>query len=123
MEITEGQTAEMYIRNGVNQALIESNNGGRGFARAVERILKEKGSNKTSVRWFHQSKNKDARILSQSAWVQDHIYFPADWATRWPELYRDVSSYTKDGKGQKQDAPDVLTGIAENTNNYKLGFV
>ena len=123
MEVTEEQTADMYIRNGVNQALIESNNGGRGFARAVQKILKEKGSNKTSVRWFHQSKNKDARILSQSAWVQDHIYFPADWAVRWPEFYKDVNSYTKDGKGQKQDAPDVLTGIAESIGSYSLGFV
>lgn len=120
MEVTEGQTAEMLRRNLCNEALIESNNGGKGFARAVDRILKESGNNRTVIKWFHQNKNKDARILSQSAWVQEHIYFPSDWYIRWPEFYRDVNSYTKDGKGQKQDAPDVLTGIAETINRQTL---
>jgi len=31
--------------------------------------------------------------------------------------------YTKDGKGQKQDAPDALTGIAEQFGSYKLEFI
>jgi predicted ribonuclease YlaK len=48
MEVTEPNTAKLLNQNGVNIADIESNNGGKGFARAVERILKEKyGSNKT----------------------------------------------------------------------------
>jgi predicted phage terminase large subunit-like protein len=114
MEVTEGQTADMLFKNSVNVADIESNNGGKGFARAVDRILKEHHkTNRTVVKWFHQSQNKTARILSQSAWVQEHIYFPEDWHLLWPEFYRDVTTFTKDGRGQKEDAPDVLTGIAE----------
>ncbi len=59
MEVTETATAKMLYENEVNIADIESNNGGRGFARSVERILKEKfNSNKTKVKWFHQSKIK-----------------------------------------------------------------
>ena len=42
MEITEELTAEFLFNNSVNLADVESNNGGRGFARNVERILKEK---------------------------------------------------------------------------------
>ena len=40
MEVTEKETAKRYLEYQVNRALIESNNGGRGFARSVERILK-----------------------------------------------------------------------------------
>ena len=40
-EITEIEVAKQIQRNGVNRAIIESNNGGRAFARNVERILAE----------------------------------------------------------------------------------
>ncbi len=40
MEITEPETAMRLYEHGVNVADIESNNGGRGFARSVDRILK-----------------------------------------------------------------------------------
>lgn len=74
MEVTEPATAKMLLAGNVNVARIESNNGGRGFARSVERILKEVlGSNHTVVRWFTQSKNKQARIYSHSAWVMEQI--------------------------------------------------
>ncbi|WP_462428169.1 phage terminase large subunit, partial [Fusobacterium varium] len=83
MEVTEPLLANSLYDYGVNEADIESNNGGRGFARSVERILKEKyKSNKTKINWFHQSKNKQARILSNSTWVMDHIYCPKNWVDR-----------------------------------------
>ncbi|NFD56109.1 terminase [Clostridium botulinum] len=115
MEVTETATAKMLYDNGVNIADIESNNGGRGFARSVERILKEKfNSNKTKVKWFHQSKNKKARILSNATWVMDHIYYPINWRDRWPEYYNAMVKYQREGKNKNDDAPDATTGIAEN---------
>ncbi|NFA59471.1 phage terminase large subunit [Clostridium sporogenes] len=115
MEVTETATAKMLFENEVNIADIESNNGGRGFARSVERILKEKfGSNKTKVKWFHQSKNKKARILSNATWVMDHIYYPINWRDRWPEYYGAMNKYQREGKNKHDDAPDATTGIAEN---------
>lgn len=42
MEVTEPAVAKMLYEDKVNIADIESNNGGRGFARQVERILHEK---------------------------------------------------------------------------------
>lgn len=124
MEVTEKQTAEMLFNDKCNLANIESNNGGKGFARAVEKILKDEyKSNSTVIKWFYQSKNKIARILSQSAWVQEHIYFPDDWHLRWPEFHRDVTTYIKGGKGQKEDAPDVLTGIAENVGKSGIRMI
>ncbi len=115
MEITEMETAKRLYEYEVNRADIESNNGGRGFARSVERILREVyKSNKTKVKWFHQSKNKVARILSNSTWVMDHIYFPVNWRDRWPEYYNAMVSYQREGKNKHDDAPDATTGIAEN---------
>ena len=104
MEITESAVAKMQFENNVSIADIESNNGGRGFARAVERILKEKyTSNRTRISWFHQSKNKQARILSNATWVMDHIYFPKNWVDRWPEFAKAILTYQKEGKNKYDD--------------------
>ncbi len=114
MEITEPATAKMLHDDDVNVADIESNNGGRGFARSVERILKEvHHSNKVQVNPFHQSKNKNARILSNSTWVMNHVYFPVNWNDRFPEYYAAMTKYQKEGKNLHDDAPDATTGIAE----------
>lgn len=114
MEVTEPAVADMLYRNAVNIADIESNNGGRGFARqVVQRLRDTYGSNYTKVVPFHQSKNKQARILSNATWVMDHIYFPINWADRWPEFYKAVTRYQREGKNEHDDAADALTGVAE----------
>lgn len=115
MEFTEMETAEMLFKDKVNIADIESNNGGRGFARAVERILlQELKSNKTVIRPFSQNKNKQARIYSNSSWVMQHVYYPQNWKDKWPEFYSAIVKYQKEGKNKHDDAPDALTGVAEN---------
>ncbi len=114
METTEKEVAKRYLEYQVNRALIESNNGGRGFARSVERILnQELGSNRTKIEWFHQSENKIARILSNSSWVMEHIYYPINWRDKWPEYYKAMTKYQREGKNKHDDAPDATTGVAE----------
>lgn len=117
MEETEPATASMLYRNDVNVADFESNNGGRGFARQVRRILQDTyKSNKTVINTFAQTKNKTARILSNSTWVMEHIYFPTNWKDRWPEYYRAMTRYQREGKNANDDAQDATTGIAEKMN-------
>ncbi|ELC1185827.1 phage terminase large subunit [Listeria monocytogenes] len=114
MDVTETEFANMIVRNDVNVAYIESNGGGRGFARNVKRILIEKLNHfSTVIKWFHQSKNKKARIISNSTFIMDSIYFPRGWQNRWPELYLSLKSYQKEGKNKHDDAEDALTGVAE----------
>ncbi len=114
MEKTEPDTAKVLFEGKVNIADIESNNGGRGFARAVERLLKTNhNSNFTRIEPFHQSKNKQARILSNATWVMGHIYFPSNWRERWPEYFKAMNEYQREGKNKHDDAPDATTGIAE----------
>lgn len=114
MEITEEETARLFNEFEVNRATIESNNGGKGFSRNVKRILWETfRTRRTIVKWFHQSKNKVARILTNSTFVMEHIYFPEDYKERWPEFSKDIEGFQKEGKNKHDDCADALTGIAE----------
>lgn len=114
MELTEPAAARMLGKDHVGFALIESNNGGRGFARNVERLCREQGNTHTVVKWFHQSQNKIARILSNSTGVMNNVYMPINWQDRWPEFAIDLLKYQKEGKNAHDDAPDALTGVYEN---------
>lgn len=114
MEITEPKTAAMLHAGNIRVARIESNNGGLGFSRSVERHLREAHStNKVRVETFHQSENKQARILSNSTWVMDHVYFPKGWKNKWSEFFQALNEYQKEGKNKHDDAPDAVTGVAE----------
>lgn len=109
MEVTERLVGDMLMRSEVRSASVESNNGGRGFARAVQRLAPY-----VKVEWFHQSGNKQARILSHSATVLHLVRFPRGWAQRWPELYAHLVSYRRDFHSNRwHDAADVVTGIVE----------
>ena len=113
MEYTEPKTAEMLTKHDTQVAVIESNNGGRGFARAVEKLLRLMGNNKTRLKWFHQALNKNVRIFSHSAEVQNLTYFPRGWDRLWPDFYRAITSYMKVGKNDFDDAEDAITGTIE----------
>ena len=114
MEETEPLVAEQLHDNKVDYAKIESNNGGRGFARNVERLLWETYKDRSvHVDWFHQSANKQARILAGSSGVMRNLLYPEDWQQRWPEYYRDMYAYQRSGKNKHDDAPDGTTGIIE----------
>lgn len=113
MEETEPETARRFNEHEVNRARIESNNGGRGFARSVKRELEELDNYYTDVTWFFQNENKKARILTNATYVQNHIYYPVGWEHMWPEYYNAMCRYQKEGKNEHDDAPDATTGVAE----------
>lgn len=113
MEYTEVAVPVSLSRFSVETANIESNNGGRSFARTVEKNLRIAGNNKTFVKWFFQGENKQSRIFTHSAEVQNLVYFPEGWQTLWPEFYRDITNYKKTGANAHDDAPDALTGTVE----------
>ena len=43
----------------------------------------------------------------------EHVYFPEGWRYRWPELYKSLMTYQREGRNAHDDAQDALTGIAE----------
>ena len=114
-EITEIEVAKQIQRNGVNRAIIESNNGGRAFARNVERILKEQYNyNAVRITTHHQSKNKQTRILSNSSQVANNVYFCKSVNV---QFLNDMRTFTRDGKNNHDDAPDATTGLVEHFMN------
>ena len=114
MEITEPETARRLKELKVTRARIESNNGGKGFARAVKKYLEEKLHwFSTVVKWFTQTKNKVARILTGAPWVMEHVYYPINWRDRWPKYFEAMNGYQREGKNAHDDAPDATTGMAE----------
>lgn len=124
MEITEPAVAEMLTKDKVGYANIESNNGGRGFARNVQKHLKEKKNTHTKINPFHQNENKIARILSNSTGVMNNIYFPINWEDRWPEFAKHLKHYVRTGKNEHDDAEDCLTGVYEHPkpNTIQFGY-
>ncbi len=114
MEVTEGKVAELLFNGNTNEAVIESNNGGRGFARNVERLLTEKfQTNRTHITMKPQTQNKESRILASSSWVQNHVIMPPNWKKKYPEFFRQVMSYQRKGRNAHDDAVDVLAAIYE----------
>ena len=84
-----------------------------GLRRGRKLLLKEEKRNL-------QSKNKKARILTQSTTVQKYVLFPEGWGDKWPGFYRAVADYQKEGKNEHDDAPDTLTGLVEKTGNKDM---
>lgn len=116
MEKTEVMLAKVLTENSITECLIESNNGGRQFARNVKRITRATLHNfKTAINTFTQTKNKAARIFSNSALVNSDVAFPENWDKKWCEFYNAITTYRKDNKRRAahDDAPDALTGVVE----------
>jgi predicted phage terminase large subunit-like protein len=113
MEITEPELARRLDKNKVRESIIESNNGGRGFARNVEQHLKLMKNKRCVITWFHQAKNKRSRIISNATNVMDKIIMPEGWEHQYPSFYRALMEWQSKGKNKHDDAPDCLTGLLE----------
>lgn len=116
-EVTEPQLARMLHADGVNEAEFESNNGGKGYARNIERELALLGNKKCVVSWIPQTKNKEARILASSAWVSRNVFMPPNWSKKYPGAAEQILTYVAGGNNLHDDAPDVLATIYERVAN------
>lgn len=115
MDVTESKVAQMLTEWNVSIFYPESNNGGRGFARSVERLCREYGNRTTVIKPYTQTLNKQARILSNATAVERNVYFPEYWKQKFPEFYRAITEYQREGKNAHDDAPDCLTSVVEKT--------
>lgn len=116
-EITEPQVAKMIHADKINEADFESNNGGKGYARNIERELELLGNKMTVVKWTPQTANKEARILASSAWNSRNILMPPNWMSKYPEFASEVLGYVAGGKNAFDDGCDVLATIYERVAN------
>jgi len=119
MEYTEPAVAKMLEKDGIQRAKIEANNGGRGFARNVKRLL---SNNFTVIKTFTQTKNKKSRIWSNSYWIEENVFYPEGWGNMWGEFYASMKNYKREGTNNHDDAQDCITGCAEQVNKPKRIF-
>lgn len=92
-----------------NKVNVESNNGGSIFAKMLRRHCP-----RAKIDYFHQSKNKESRIISNSGLVQNHIVFPIGWETKYVKFHEDLTGFLRDFRANEHDdVADVLTGMIE----------
>jgi len=121
MEDTEPETARRLHHHGARESVIESNNGGRGFARNVGQRLKALRNTKCNITWFYQSKNKRTRILVNASNVMEQVIMPEGWTKKFPKFFEHLQKYQRKGKNAFDDGPDTLTGIVKMVNGEVKG--
>ena len=120
MEVTEREIARRLIEFNVEKIVFESNFGGKAFAKVVQRLYKEAGGNKATFHSFQQTKNKEARILSNATNVTRCVYMPEHWNKLYPKFYQDVTEFQRTGGNISKDGPDTLTMVVERRGKTKF---
>lgn len=113
VEITEAAVAQQIIDHGHVRHTVESNSGGKMFARNLQRLIA--GKSRCHVTWKASTTNKETRILMASGQIKRDFLFRSDYAPGSPydRFMRQLTSYVKMGRNQPDDAPDALTGVAD----------
>jgi predicted phage terminase large subunit-like protein len=113
VEITEPLVAQLIIDTKCEWMVIESNNGGRQYARNIRNLTDPKW--KCSISDQNQTANKETRILMNAGYIKEYFYFRDDYApgSDYDKFMRALTSYVKLGKNAHDDAPDAITGLAE----------
>lgn len=118
VEITAPRLAQMALDIKANLIQIESNNGGRIFTNEVARLMRMANPLHT-CKIFPKAttQNKETRILMRSGWIKEHVYFMQESnytrGTDFGRFMEGLTNYTKEGGNRHDDAPDVLTLLAE----------
>lgn len=107
-DVTTITVPAMINRNGTQKVWVESNNGGAGF----EKVIKKKVRAITEP--FYQKGNKESRVITASAMVNQHIIMPFGWENRYKNVYEHITTFLRNfGANTHDDPEDGLTGIYE----------
>lgn len=112
-EATSSMCAVALKEKKVQRAQFESNSAGGGFADMVARKVVEL-EGRTSITKKRTTANKQTKIIVQSAWVKQNVFFP-DASIRddtEKEVIRKLCSYSHKGKNKHDDVPDAFAQYA-----------
>lgn len=116
IEVTQPLTASFILKHKPQRVQFESNNGGKGYALEVKRLVREKTS-RIPIKWKHTSSNKHTRILMGSGKIKEDFYFlEEDDYEMGSDYYRfveEIKRYNKLGKVKHDDGPDGVTMLSE----------
>ena len=123
-EITEPLTLGALDNWRVQRFRIESNAGGRLYAKSI----REKAEGYISIEAVPSSANKETRILTASGQVKQKMHFRQDYAhgSHYENFMRDMTNYTIKGPNEHDDAPDaatmLITMAADGLVSWSLDF-
>ena len=107
-DVTTVTVPAMINRNGTQKAWIESNNGGAQFEKNIKKKVR------AFTQPFYQGGNKESRIVTAAAMVNQSIIFPFGWEERYKPIYDHITEFLRDfGANSHDDPEDGLTGIYE----------
>ena len=119
IEITEGLVAEQIKRNVPQFHIVESNNGGKSFARNIKEIVSEDVP--TVVKWKANTTNKMTRMIMASGRVKNDFYFRDDYepGSDYDKFMDNLTSISRIGDNDHDDAADCITGLSESIDRLK----
>ena len=107
--------SDMLVKHHVQEVQFESNKEGSRTAKEVERLVKEKGG-RTHFTTKYTTQNKETKIIVNSSWVKEHVYFKdvSEYENKsdYGVMMNQLCTYTQLGKNIHDDAPDVLAMFA-----------
>ena len=107
-DVTTVTVPRLINNNNVQKAWIESNNGGSQFEKNVKKKVR------ALTVPFYQSENKEARIVTNAPFVNQHIIMPFGWETRFAKFHGHITQFLrKFDANEHDDDADGLTGIYE----------
>lgn len=116
VEVTEPRLAQMILDTKCDKIRIESNNGGRIFAKDVRNIVKLKKS-PCEVYTHPTTDHKETRIIMKSGYIKTHFVFLDESEYKKGSDYwffmKGLTSYKREGGNEHDDAPDGTTILAE----------
>lgn len=113
IETTQALSALKLDQWKVDTARYESNNGGKGYALEVRRLIR----GRTTIDWKHTSQNKHTKILMKSGFIKSNVYFLDDESIKGNKEYQEylyeLSHYPKNGKVKHDDAADGTAQLCD----------
>ena len=105
-EVTLLTTSRMINTQGSQKVWVESNNGGAQY----EKNLKRKVRAVTFP--YHETSNKESRVITNSPFVNAQVIFPFGWQERYPKFYEHITNFLSEfSANAHDDGPDCLTSL------------
>lgn len=119
VEITEAEVADLIIRTNQIKHVVESNSGGKAFARRLKELVQKK--HYCYIKWAPNHVNKETRILMASGIIKQNFYFRNDYKpnSQYEKFMNHLWAYVKLTKNKIDDGPDMLTGLSEILQKHK----
>jgi predicted phage terminase large subunit-like protein len=124
--VVEPRIVSCLLKNKVQMARFEHNNGGGRFAKDIQDAVKNNGGI-TKITTKYTTSNKETKIIVESGWVKEHCLFKDDsmYAKKddYGKMIDMLCSYTMAGKNKHDDVPDgmaMLSQYAQSFNKNKV---